>query len=369
MANNEDNSGKDDFEYSLLIENITKKYGKFVAVDNVSLKVKNGEFLTLLGPSGSGKSTILMMIAGFQTPTSGKILLNGENILFKPSHKRNIGVAFQNYALFPHMTVFDNIAFPLRRRKMGKQEIAENVQKVLDQVELTDFRHRFPKQLSGGQQQRVSLARAIVYNPPVLLLDEPLGALDKKLRENMQLEIKHLHESIGITMVYVTHDQGEALTMSDRIAVLNSGRIEQLGPPIELYEKPNNKFVADFIGETNLLIDLKALENQGEYLKLVSPKGLEILLPHIPPNTSSKFNVAIRPERIKFLKSSEEQLNTLEVMIKEAIYLGENLKYKVVTDTQDELTVSVTNELGVKKYKRGDRALIGWHDEDINLVY
>lgn len=368
MANSEDSSEKGKFEYSLLIENITKKYGKFVAVDNVSLKVKNGEFLTLLGPSGSGKSTILMMIAGFQAPTSGKILLNGENILFKPSHKRNIGVAFQNYALFPHMTVFDNIAFPLRRRKMGKQDIKENVQKVLDQVELTDFRNRFPRQLSGGQQQRVSLARAIVYNPPVLLLDEPLGALDKKLRENMQLEIKHLHESIGITMVYVTHDQGEALTMSDRIAVLNAGHIEQLGPPIELYEKPRNKFVADFIGETNLIVDLKVFENQGDYLKLVSPNGLEIILTDKPSDTSDKYNVAIRPERIKFLKSSEEQLNSLQVVIKEAIYLGENLKYKVLTDTKDELTVSVTNEFGVKTYKRGDHALIGWYEEDVNVV-
>jgi len=368
MANNEDDSGKKDFEHSLLIENITKKYGKFVAVDNVSLKVKKGEFLTLLGPSGSGKSTILMMIAGFQTPSSGKILLNGENILFKPSHKRNIGVAFQNYALFPHMTVFDNIAFPLRRRKMSKQDIEENVRKVLDQVELKEFRHRFPRQLSGGQQQRVSLARAVVYNPPVLLLDEPLGALDKKLRENMQLEIKHLHESIGITMVYVTHDQGEALTMSDRIAVLNLGRIEQLGPPVELYEKPCNKFVADFIGDTNLIVDLKAVGNQGDYRKLVSPTGLEVLLNYKPSNTSDKFNVAIRPERIKIIESSEKQFNTVEVAIKEVIYLGKSLKYKVSTDTQDEFTVSLTNELGMKRYKRGDRVLIGWHFEDINVV-
>lgn len=368
MANNDDNTGNELSDYSLLIENITKKYGNFVAVDNVNLKVKNGEFLTLLGPSGSGKSTILMMIAGFQTPTSGTILLNGENILFKPSHKRNIGVAFQNYALFPHMTVFDNIAFPLRRRKMSKQDIEESVQRVLDQVELSEFRTRYPKELSGGQQQRVSLARAIVYNPPILLLDEPLGALDKKLRENMQLEIKHLHESIGITMVYVTHDQSEALTMSDRIAVLNSGRIEQLGSPIELYEKPRNKFVADFIGETNLIVDLKAEGTQDDYLKLVSPKGLEIRLPYQTFNASSKFNVAIRPERIKFLKSSGEQLNTFEVVVKEAIYLGESLKYKVLTDTQDEFTVSVINELGVKKYKRGDSALIGWHEEDVNVV-
>lgn len=369
MKTQESNSGYEDSDYSLLIENVTKRYGDFVAVDSVNLKVRNGEFLTLLGPSGSGKSTILMMVAGFQTPTSGSILLNGENILFKPSHKRNIGVAFQNYALFPHMTVFDNIAFPLRMRKLSKKDIEEKVEGVLDQVELLNFRSRFPKELSGGQQQRVSLARAIVYNPPILLLDEPLGALDKKLRENMQLEIKHLHESIGITMVYVTHDQGEALTMSDRIAVLNSGRIEQLGSPVELYEKPRNKFVADFIGETNLIINMTAEETKNDCLKLISPSGLEIYLPHQPSMDSNKCSIAIRPERIKILKSLDEHNNAFEVEIKEVIYLGESIKYKVISKTLEEFTVSVTNELGLKKYKRGDSALIGWNDEDANVVY
>lgn len=355
-------------EYILILDKITKKYGKFVAVDRVSLKVERGEFLTLLGPSGSGKSTILMMIAGFQNPTSGKILLNGENILFKPSYKRNIGVAFQNYALFPHMTVLDNIAFPLRMRKMSKQDIKENVERVLAQVELNEFRRRYPKQLSGGQQQRVSLARALVFNPPILLLDEPLGALDKKLREAMQLEIKHLHATIGITMVYVTHDQSEALTMSDRIAVLNHGRIEQLGSPIDLYERPRNKFVANFIGETNLIADMKLLKHQDDLFKLVSPKGLEIIISQEPTGTQDTHNVAIRPERIAFLKSSKEQLNTYEVVVKEVIYLGETLKYKVVTSTHDELTVTVTNEWGTEKYKRGDRVFIGWHEEDLNMV-
>jgi putative spermidine/putrescine transport system ATP-binding protein len=368
MESSEDRTLNNSLEYILILENITKMYGKFVAVDEVSLKMERGEFLTLLGPSGSGKSTILMMIAGFQNPTSGKILLNGENILFKPSYKRNIGVAFQNYALFPHMTVFDNIAFPLRMRKMSKQDIKENVERVLAQVELTEFRHRYPKQLSGGQQQRVSLARALVFNPPILLLDEPLGALDKKLRETMQLEIKDLHKTIGISMVYVTHDQSEALTMSDRIAVLNRGRIEQLGSPIDLYERPSNKFVANFIGETNLIVDMKLLEDRGDLLKFVSSSGLEILLSQKPADTSDTVNVAIRPERIAFLKSPKEHLNTYEVVIKEVIYLGETLKYKVVTNTKDELTVSVTNEWGTEKYNRGDRVLIGWHEEDQNIL-
>ena len=369
MKTQKSNSGDELSDYSLVIENITKRYGNFIAVDNVNLKVKNGEFLTLLGPSGSGKSTILMMVAGFQSPTLGSILLNGENILTKPSHKRNIGVAFQNYALFPHMTVFDNIAFPLRMRKLSKKNIEDKVKGVLDQVELSKFRSRYPKELSGGQQQRVSLARAIVYNPPILLLDEPLGALDKKLRENMQLEIKHLHESIGITMVYVTHDQGEALTMSDRIAVLNSGRIEQLGTPVELYEKPRNKFVADFIGDTNLIINMTVEETNDDCIKLVSPSGLKIHLPHKPSKVSNKYNVAIRPERIKILRLLDKQNNSFEVEIKEVIYLGESIKYKVITKTLEELTVSVTNELGMKKYKRGDKIFIGWDEEDANVVY
>jgi ABC-type Fe3+/spermidine/putrescine transport system ATPase subunit len=235
-------------QYIVILENLTKIFGNVVAVEEIFLEVKRGEFITLLGPSGSGKTTILMMIAGFQIPTSGKIFIEEEMVIYQPPYKRNIGMVFQSYALFPHMTVFDNIAFPLRMRKVKEKEISKSVMRVLDLVELSEYGTRYPKQLSGGQQQRVALARAYVYNPPVLLMDEPLGALDKKLREQMQLEIKHFHESLGVTVIYVTHDQGEALTMSDRVAVMNKGRIEQVGSPTDLYERPSNKFVADFVG-------------------------------------------------------------------------------------------------------------------------
>jgi len=206
--------------------------------------------MTLLGPSGSGKTTTLMMIAGFLFPTSGDISVAKKSIISQPAHKRNIGIVFQNYSLFPHMTVFDNIAFPLKMRKMGSSDINSKIRDALDLVKLTEFGRRYPKQLSGGQQQRVALARALVFRPPILLMDEPLGALDKKLRETMQLEIKDIQERLHITTVYVTHDQGEALTMSDRIVVMNHGRVEQVGAPEELYERPGNRFVADFIGES-----------------------------------------------------------------------------------------------------------------------
>ena len=269
MSKNKDKLFKSNsIEYIVILEDLTKIFGNVVAVDEISLEVRRGEFITLLGPSGSGKTTILMMIAGFQIPTSGKIFIEDEMVIYQPPFKRNIGMVFQSYALFPHMTVFDNIAFPLRMRKFKEKEISKSVARVLNLVELSDYGARYPKQLSGGQQQRVALARAYVYNPPVLLMDEPLGALDKKLREQMQLEIKHFHESLGITVIYVTHDQGEALTMSDRIAVMNKGRIEQMGSPTDLYERPSNKFVADFIGETNL-ISAKAVGKKEEGLELI----------------------------------------------------------------------------------------------------
>ena len=355
-------------ENSVVLENITKKFGDFVAVDGVSLNVKRGEFITLLGPSGSGKSTILMMIAGFETPTSGKIYIEGEMVIFKPAYKRNIGMAFQNYALFPHMTISDNIAFPLRRRKMDKKEVSKNVKKALELVELSKFSHRFPRQLSGGQKQRVSLARALVYNPPVLLLDEPLGALDKKLRESMQLEIKHLHESLGITMFYVTHDQSEALTMSDRIAVINEGRIEQLGSPTDLYEIPGNKFVADFIGDTNLIVNIEITGEKEGRLELTTLKGMKILAAAKPATPKKKLGVAIRPERIRFVQSPGDLHNTYEGVVKEVIYLGDTLKYKVLTDGKVELFVTEKNTLESKLYERGNNVLLGWQDADTTLV-
>ena len=235
------------------LQNLAKQFGSVTAVDSVSLDISRGEFITLLGPSGSGKTTTLMMVAGFEVPTAGEIYIAGEPMAYKPPYKRDIGMVFQNYALFPHMKVHDNIAFPLNNRKVPKPKTDQKVNAALDLVKLAGFGSRNPKQLSGRQQQRVALARALVFDPSVLLMDEPLGALDKKLREHMQLEIKRIQETLGITVIYVTHDQSEALTMSDRIVVMNEGRIEQVGTPSELYEGPANRFVADFIGESNFL--------------------------------------------------------------------------------------------------------------------
>jgi putative spermidine/putrescine transport system ATP-binding protein len=237
----------------LRLHGLVKSYdGRVNAVDDLSLDVARGEFVTLLGPSGSGKTTTLMMIAGFEDPTAGGIELAGADLIRRPPHERNIGVVFQNYALFPHMTVAANVAFPLRMRRFPRSGRAERVREILGLVDLVPFADKYPRQLSGGQQQRVALARGLVFNPDVLLLDEPLGALDKNLREQMQVELKRIHREVGITMVYVTHDQTEAMTMSDRIAVFRHGRLEQVAPPLEVYHRPLTRFVAEFIGDSNL---------------------------------------------------------------------------------------------------------------------
>ena len=235
-------------------KNVQKSYdGETLVVKNLNLDIQEGEFLTMLGPSGSGKTTCLLMLAGFETSTHGEIILNGKPINNVPPHKRNIGMVFQNYALFPHMTVKENLAFPLKVRKLPNSEIESKIKRALGMVQLEGFQNRRPMQLSGGQQQRVAVARALVFEPSLVLMDEPLGALDKQLREQMQYEIKHIHENLGVTIVYVTHDQSEALTMSNRIAVFNDGIIQQLASPEQLYEAPENAFVAQFIGENNTL--------------------------------------------------------------------------------------------------------------------
>src|SRR5579872_6072024 len=255
---------------SLRIAGVSREFGSVRAVEGVSLDVRPGEFLTLLGPSGSGKTTLLMMVAGLITPTTGEIWIGEENATYKPPYERDIGMVFQNYALFPHMTVADNIAFPLRMRRVAERDVAKRVADALELVRLPQMGERFPRQLSGGQQQRVALARALVFNPSVLLMDEPLGALDKKLREHVQIELKQLQTSLNITVLYVTHDQDEALTMSDRICLMHEGRIEQLGTPHELYHQPRTHFAAGFLGESNFL-------PVNDKLVMVRPEAVEFV--------------------------------------------------------------------------------------------
>ncbi|MEC8796290.1 MAG: ABC transporter ATP-binding protein, partial [Pseudomonadota bacterium] len=287
----------------VVFDRVQKSYdGETLVVKDLNLSIGKGEFLTMLGPSGSGKTTCLMMLAGFETATHGEILLDGKPINNIPPHKRGIGMVFQNYALFPHMTVAENLAFPLEVRKLGKSEREAKVKRALEMVQMGDFGGRRPTQLSGGQQQRIALARALVFEPELVLMDEPLGALDKQLREHMQFEITNLAHSLGITTVYVTHDQTEALTMSDRVAVFDDGRIQQLAPPDLLYEKPENSFVAQFIGENNTLTGVVKEIREGR--AIVQLDGGE-LIDAMPVNVSKageRTKVSIRPERVEFNK-------------------------------------------------------------------
>jgi spermidine/putrescine ABC transporter ATP-binding subunit len=347
-----------------LIE-LTKVYGDVVAADRVTLDIAPGEFITLLGPSGSGKTTTLMMVAGFVIPTSGQILVNGEDIAFRPPHKRNIGMVFQNYALFPHMTVAENIAFPLKMRKWPRDRIEQAVREALQLVRLPGFEQRYPRQLSGGQQQRVALARALVFRPPVLLMDEPLGALDKKLREEMQLEIKHIQQSLNITTIYVTHDQEEALTMSDRIAVMRDGRIEQIGTPRELYERPASEFVASFIGESNFLTG--RLERRDGQAYLVTEDGWRVAIPDAEDlPAGEQVTVALRPERIVLGERRGE--NHAEATIEEIIYVGEATKFRVRLLGDRLLTVKQPSRLETMRWQRGERVLLSWRAEDAVLL-
>src|SRR5258707_12053139 len=288
---------------SVSLDNLERRYDRVAAVAGVSLDILSGEFLTLLGPSGSGKSTTLMMIAGFETPTGGDIAIDGKSVVVMPPYRRNIGMVFQNYALFPHLTAADNIGFPLKQRGVGKAEREKLVREALALMQLPDHGERYPRQLSGGQQQRVALARAIVFKPRLLLMDETLGALDKQLRENLQLEMRRLHADLGITFIYVTHDQEEALTMSDRIAVMNAGLVAQVGRPEDLYDRPSSRFVAGFIGESNFLPaivrgmedDVVVAEYEGAIVRALCPGR---------PAAGEKVMLTTRPESLRFTEGS-----------------------------------------------------------------
>ena len=351
---------------SIRIESLTKKFGDVAAVSNVSLEINEGEFMTFLGPSGSGKTTTLMMIAGFLFPTSGDIRIGADSIVSKPAHKRNIGIVFQNYSLFPHMTVFDNIAFPLKMRKRGPGDIQERVGRFLELVKLAGFEQRYPKQLSGGQQQRVALARALVFDPPILLMDEPLGALDKNLREAMQLEIKDIQERLQITTIYVTHDQSEALTMSDRIVVMNNGGIEQIGTAEELYERPANRFVASFIGESNFL-EGRVTHVGQDTIQITSDAGIRFDIPNEHRlEIGESVCTVLRPEKLSFIAGGKKPSgwNMVEGVIDEDIYLGEIRRYKVEILEGQVLSLKTPNVAEAEHYKRGSRVNVGWKWSD-----
>ena len=318
---------------SVVVSRMVKRYGHVAAVDDVTLEIERGEFVTLLGPSGSGKTTILMAIAGFVQPTSGDILLDGRTITYQPPEHRNFGMVFQGYALFPHMTVFENVAFPLRARGRANDEVARRVADALEMVQLGPYGQRLPRQLSGGQQQRVALARALVFTPHLLLLDEPLSALDKKLRADLQLEIKALQERVGITFVYVTHDQDEALSMSNRIAILREGRLVQFGQPKDLYERPATRFVADFLGKSNFLDGRTVATTGSELHYSCGPLKLRQEIVGVAPPADTPILIALRPEKIAVVADTPpETANAASGRIAQWSYSGTH--YHLVVDTE-----------------------------------
>jgi putative spermidine/putrescine transport system ATP-binding protein len=349
---------------SLRLESLVKRYGETEAVSGVSLDVRPGEFITFLGPSGSGKTTTLNMIAGFVDVSEGQILVDEKPVVQVPAHRRDIGVVFQHYALFPHMTAAENIAFPLRQRKLPKEEIRRLVDEALAQVHLTEYADRRPKELSGGQQQRVAVARAIVFSPPVLLMDEPLGALDRQLREGLQLEIARIHREVGSTFVYVTHDQEEALVLSDRIALFNGGRIEQLGTSEELYERPRSLFVAQFLGQSNCFAGTALGADGGTHvrwrertLRVAGQAAIE-----------GAAVLVVRPERTRVsVAAAPDGTNAVDGVVEEMIYLGSARKLVVRFD--DGRTGLVTEQAGdLTPVRVGDRVLVWWRPEDCIVV-
>ena len=351
----------------IILTNLRKQYGDFVAVENTTLNVKKGEFLTFLGSSGCGKTTTLRMIAGFEDPTEGSILIGGKHAEHLPPNKREVNTVFQNYAIFPHLTIRENIAFGLKLQKVKKAEIKERVENIIKLVKLEEHADKSPDQLSGGQKQRVAIARAIVNNPKVLLLDEPLGALDLKLRKEMQLELKQLQRELEITFIYVTHDQEEALTMSDRIVVMNKGRIEQVGTAHEIYERPQTKFVAQFIGETNLFEDVEILEKNGnDYVVAIgSEKVSTDSMKDFKPG--EKVHISIRPENMKLSRTPMEGRESIAVTYDSNIYVGNISKFVVFTDQGRRLTASEFSE-DAGTFNKGDKVYINWIPERAVMI-
>jgi spermidine/putrescine ABC transporter ATP-binding subunit len=348
----------------LRLERVSKRYGPAMALEELSLSIRQGEFFTLLGPSGSGKSTTLLLIAGFQEPTSGELYLQERPLSRIPPHKRRIGVVFQSYALFPHLTIFENVAFALRNLRWPEQEIRAQVDAMLSLVQLSGFEQRLPAQLSGGQQQRVALARALAFRPSLLLLDEPIGALDRKLRERMLIEFRRVHRTLGTTMIYVTHDQEEALVMSDRIGVMNHGRLVAVGTPRELYESPRDPFVAEFLGETNLL--------PGTALPAGRVKldgGEELAVAH-DVSAGATVLVVVRPEKIAVQADAPIPAgwNWLRGRIEDVVYLGEATRYRVRAGAGAVLRVKQLNRHLSPGHALGSDVVLCWHVADCHVL-
>ncbi|MEY3003683.1 MAG: hypothetical protein RLZZ491_859 [Pseudomonadota bacterium] len=369
MADNSPMMATDDEDF-VVFDGVQKSYdGTTLVVKDLNLSVPKGEFLTMLGPSGSGKTTCLMMLAGFETATSGEIRLQGRNINTVPPHKRGIGMVFQNYALFPHMSVAENLAFPLEVRKMGKAEREQKVKRALEMVQMGAFGGRRPAQLSGGQQQRIALARALVFEPELVLMDEPLGALDKQLREQMQFEITRIAHDLGITVVYVTHDQTEALTMSDRVAVFNDGRIQQLATPSDLYEHPANSFVAQFIGENNRLMGT-VTQIQGDTCVVRLDSGDEIdAKPINVTQIGDRTQISIRPERVETNKDRlRKGAHTLQAEVLEFIYMGDIFRTRLRVAGHDDFIIKTRNAPDQIRHQPGSLIEIGWLPDDCRAL-
>lgn len=350
------------------LQDISKSFGTFTALRNVSFEIKEGEFMTFLGPSGCGKTTCLRLISGFDTPTTGKILIGGKDVTLDPPYRRDVNQVFQSYALFPHLTIFENIAFGLRMKKVPAPEIKKRVDRVVEMTALAPFVDRKPAQMSGGQRQRVALARAIVCEPKVLLLDEPLSALDAKLRTQMRVELKQLQKRLGITFIFVTHDQEEALTMSDRVAVINGGRVEQIGTVNEIYYQPATRFVATFIGETNI-VEADVISNEGGKPLCRLEGGLELRLKNGPRTVGEKILLSLRPEKIRLYRADPGGENCFPGKISVEIFKG----------AVDDLTISVQGglELGAllandgqeeMDFHEGETVFARIQPEDINIV-
>jgi len=349
----------------LRVDGVHKRFGSFVALKETSLELRQGEFLTLLGPSGSGKTTLLMMVAGLMEPDGGNLWIDGQLATYAPPYERDIGMVFQSYALFPHLTIAENIAFPLRMRRHPSAQIDKQVRDVLELVQLPHVAQRYPRELSGGQQQRIALARCIVYQPSIILMDEPLGALDKKLRDQLQLEIKRLHKQLGTTILYVTHDQEETLTMSDRVCLMNHGHIEQIGTPNDLYFRPRTVFAADFLGESNILSGQAV--SQGEALVTISSAELGGSL-HAVGAHSGPLNWMVRPERMRLASAPEPGLNSIQGVLTEVIFTGGVTRSLITTAGGATLMVAgLTFEQGLTS-QPGQAVWVVWHPSDTVLL-